>query len=291
MSQTIVETPDGRRLRVEVHGDRGRVIVVHTGSPNGGVVWERWAHDAVARGLTLVSYDRPGYGGSTRQEWRTVADCAADVRAIARSLGFDRCATWGVSGGGAHALACAAVLGGDLVTAAVSIGGPAPFDAPGLDYFEGQSDAAREDHELFLSDRGAWELEGAAQREQLLALSPAEQAAAWSQSASPNDVADLSGEFGLWLYRAVRTGLEPGLDGWIDDDIAMRSPWGCDVTKIAVPVKIYHGHLDHFVPFGHGQWLANHIPTATAELSETDGHVTVVARRIAEVHEWLTHYV
>jgi pimeloyl-ACP methyl ester carboxylesterase len=69
-----------------------------------------------ACGLRLIGYDRPGYGGSTPQPGRTVADCAADVRAICAELGIDRLAMWGVSGGGPHLLAWAALLP-DLVTA------------------------------------------------------------------------------------------------------------------------------------------------------------------------------
>jgi pimeloyl-ACP methyl ester carboxylesterase len=91
-----------------VAGDGDRVVVVHVGSPNAGVLYDYWVEDAAGRGLTLVTYDRPGYGGSTRQPGRTVADCAADVRSISEALGFERCAVWGYSGGGPHALACGA---------------------------------------------------------------------------------------------------------------------------------------------------------------------------------------
>src|SRR5215207_7430744 len=151
-----VATPDRRRLRVEVAGDCRRVVVVQVGSPNAGLLYERWVRDANARGLTLITYDRPGYGGSSPQPGRTVADCAADVRTISEALGFERCAVWGLSGGGPHALACGALLN-DLVAAVATIGSPAPFHAPGLDYFAGMSDGSREDIELFLSDRAEWE--------------------------------------------------------------------------------------------------------------------------------------
>lgn len=281
-----VETPDGRRLRVEVAGDCRRVIVVHTGTPNAGVLWDRWVDDAAARGLSLVAYDRPGYGDSTPQPGRTVADCAADVRTIAAALGFERCATWGFSGGGPHALACAAVLGGDLVTAAASIVGPAPFDAPGFDYYEGDSGEAREDHELFLADRAAWYREAEEARQQLLALSPDELVSAWSERCTPADAAALH-EARDWIYKAVQTGLAPGVEGWTDDDIAMHSSNGCDLTKISIPVKIFHGHDDHSVPMNHGRWLAANIPGAESDFGRTDGHFTVIARRIGDVHTWL----
>src|SRR5947207_2107692 len=94
---TWVETADGRRLRIEVAGDGRRVVLVQVGSPNAGLLYDRWLDDAAARGLTLVTYDRPGYGGSSANAGRTVADCAADVCAAAQAVGFDRCLVWGFS--------------------------------------------------------------------------------------------------------------------------------------------------------------------------------------------------
>src|SRR6202042_2634095 len=99
-------------------------------------LYGRNVSDAAGRGLRLISYDRPGYGGSTPQPGRTVADCAADVRAICAELGIGRLAMWGISGGGPHLLACAALLP-DLVTAAASLASLAPYEAEGLDYFAG----------------------------------------------------------------------------------------------------------------------------------------------------------
>jgi pimeloyl-ACP methyl ester carboxylesterase len=285
-----VETADGRRLRVEVAGDGDRVVVVHVGSPNAGVLYERWVHDAAARGLTLITYDRPGYGGSSPQPGRTVADCAADVRAISEAVGFARCVVWGFSGGGPHALACAAVLG-DLVSAVATIGSLAPFDAPGLDYFAGMGDGAREDVELFLSDRPEWERKGEGQRDELLALTADELGEQWSAGVSPVDRVALQGDFGVWLHRAVQTALAPGIDGWTADDVAFHSPWGFDPASISLPVGVWHGLDDHFVPAGHGRWLADTIPGARAELRDGDGHLRVAAHRIGDVHEWLAHHV
>jgi pimeloyl-ACP methyl ester carboxylesterase len=283
-----VETSDGRRLRVEVAGDCRRVVVVQVGTPNAGVLYERWVDDAAARGLTLVAYDRPGYGESTPQPGRRVADCAADVQAITKAVGFSRCAVWGFSGGGPHALACAALLDG-LVAAAATIGSPAPR---GLEYFASRSDEARRDVELFLSDRAAWEREGREQREQLLALSFEEFADQWSEGKSPGDSKELHSEFGAWLHRAVHAGLASGDDGWSEDDIAIfRSAWGFDPASISVPIKIWHGTDDHFAPIEHGHWLAENIPNAETKLRNGDGHLNVAANRIAEVHEWLTQYL
>ncbi len=69
------------------------------------------------------------------------------------------------------------------------------------------------------------------------------------------------------------------------------SPWGFDIDSVSIPVKVWHGRHDRFVPFQHGQWLAEHIPGAEAELSETDGHLTLFTNRVPEVHEWLLAHV
>ena len=128
-AQRTVRAPDGRTLAIEEAGDPGgRPVLVHNGTPNSRHLYGPAAADAAARGLRLIGYDRPGYGGSTPQPGRTVADCAADVRAICAGLGIDRLAMWGVSGGGPHVLACAALLP-DLVTAAASLASLAPAES------------------------------------------------------------------------------------------------------------------------------------------------------------------
>jgi pimeloyl-ACP methyl ester carboxylesterase len=285
-----VETADGRRLRAEMAGDGRRVVLVQVGSPNAGALYRDWVQDAARRGLTLITYDRPGYGGSSGQLGQTVADCATDVRRLSEVLGFERCVVWGFSGGGPHALACGALLD-DLVAAVATIGSPAPFDAPGLDFLAGRSQEDREDHELFLSDRAEWERHGKQQREELLAMSAGELVEQWSAGKSAADGAALNGELGVWLHRAAQAALASGVDGWIGDDIALfHSPWGFDPASISIPVKVWHGLEDRFVPFAHGRWLAEVIPGAQAELRDHDGHFTVV-ERIGEVHEWLARYL
>src|SRR6201993_1428969 len=141
--------PDGRTLAIEESGDpAGRPVLVHMGTPNSRLLYSPNVRDAAARGLRLISYDRPGYGGSTPHPGRTVADCAGDVRAICAELGIGRLAMWGISGGGPHVLACAALLP-DLVTAAASLASLAPVGAEGLDWFAGMGQLNVDDFKLF----------------------------------------------------------------------------------------------------------------------------------------------
>src|SRR6185312_14503973 len=129
-----VTTPDGRTLRVHDYGAAdGPVLLAHHGTPSAANRARRERDSAAAKGLRLLAYDRPGYGGSTPAPGRSVADATADVAAILDALGVERFATYGASGGGPHALACAALLP-DRCAAVATIAGVGPTDAPDLDW-------------------------------------------------------------------------------------------------------------------------------------------------------------
>jgi pimeloyl-ACP methyl ester carboxylesterase len=282
-----VQTPDGRTLAVEEAGDpNGRPVLVHEGTPNSRHLYPPAAIDAAARGLRLISYDRPGYGGSTPQPGRSVADCAADVRAICSELGIDRLAMWGISGGGPHVLACAALLP-DLVIAAASLASLAPLDAEGLDWFAGMGELNADDTRLFLRDREAARAKLDADREQVLGASAAELVKGLQTLLSPTDAAALNDGLADFLVYCDREGLAPGNEGWWGDGVAHCTPWGFELSAISVPVLLMHGRQDQFVPFGHGQWLAAHIPGVEARLFDHDGHLTLLTNRVPEVHAWL----
>ena len=107
---------------------------------------------------------------------------------------------------------------------------------------------------------------------------------------SPVDARELSGELAEYFVAVSRSGLAPGVDGWCEDDAAFMAPWGFELEAIRTPVLLLHGRQDRFVPFGHGEWLAAHIPGVQAQLSDDDGHVTLTARHLAEVHTWLLEH-
>ncbi len=288
--QRTVRTPDGRTLAVEDRGDpAGRPVLVHLGTPNSRHLYGPNVRDAAERGLRLISYDRPGYGGSSPQPGRTVADCAGDVRVICAELGIDRLATWGISGGGPHVLACAALLP-DLVTAAASLASLAPIDADGLDYFVGMGQGNVDDTSLYLTDEAASRAKLDKDREELLATSLDDAARGIGSLLTPTDAAVLRGELAEYLISSGQAGLAPGSQGWWEDYCLVR-PWGFDLSEIAVPVLLLHGRQDMFVPFGHGEWLAAHIPGVRARLLDHDGHLTLLQNRVPEVHAWLSEHL
>jgi pimeloyl-ACP methyl ester carboxylesterase len=286
MPQTI-RTPDGRTLAIEEAGDpNGRPVLVHMGTPNSRHLYQPNTIDAAVRGLRLISYDRPGYGGSTPQPGRSVADCAADVRAICAELGIGRLAVWGESGGGPHALACAALLP-NLVAAVASLASPAPLDADGLDFFAGMGQDNVDGIKLYLRDPEAARAKLESSREEILATSAADLVGRLQTLLSPTDAAVLKDALADYLIYCDHEGLAPGAQGWWDDGVAHSSPWGFQLSDISVPVLLMHGRQDRFVPFGHGEWLAAHVPGVEARLFDHDGHLTLLANRIPEVHAWL----
>jgi pimeloyl-ACP methyl ester carboxylesterase len=287
VTERIVETPDGRKLAVQESGDpAGKPVLVHMGTPNSRHLYGPNRTDAAARGLRLISYDRPGYGGSTPQPGRSFADCAADVRAICAALGIRRLGIWGISGGGPHALATAALLP-DLVAGAASLASPAPWGAEGLDWFEGMGQDNVDDFRLLHEDREAARAKTEKDREEALARSADDLAKGLGSLLTPTDAAVLTGDLAEYLTYATHEGLAPGSEGWFEDGEAEAGSWGFELADISVPVLLVHGREDKFVPFGHGAWLAGHIPGVDARLLNHDGHLTLLKNRIPEVHSWL----
>jgi pimeloyl-ACP methyl ester carboxylesterase len=283
----IVTTPDGRSLRVREDGDPGGVpVIAHHGTPGSRLLYRRWVEDATERGIRLIAYERPGYGGSDRHEGRSVADAAADVEAIADALGLDRFLTQGRSGGGPHALACAALLP-DRVAAAATLASVAPYDVDGLDFMAGMGEDNIEEFGAALEgpDRLAPMLEALAPN--LIEADPGEVTENLRSLLSPPDVAVLSDGLAVELIEVTTEGIRATRDGWLDDDLAFTRPWGFELDSIEVPLQLWQGRQDLMVPAAHGEWLAGHIPGVEAVLSEEDGHLSIEHRRIGDVHAWL----
>jgi pimeloyl-ACP methyl ester carboxylesterase len=283
-------TVDGRHLAVLESGDElGPAVFVSHGTPGSALLWRGLVEDAESRGMRLLGYDRPGYGGSDPHPGRRVADAAGDVAAIADALGIERFAVEGGSGGGPHALACAA-LRPDRVVAAASLAAVAPYPAEGLDWLDGMGEDNVAEFSATLAGRDELERFVSRMADGMLAAEPNALADALKTLCSPVDAAVLTGELAEYLLAAVRRGVAESLEGWIHDDFAFVSPWGFELGDIRVPVQLWHGAEDRFVPIAHGRWLAERIPGVEAHLSEEDGHLTIQIGRIGDVHAWLLEH-
>jgi pimeloyl-ACP methyl ester carboxylesterase len=285
-----VVASDGRTLTVREGGDpSGFPVLCISGTPGSSTIYEPHALDAEQRGIRLFSYDRPGYGGSTRLKSRTVADCAGDIATVCDALVIDRFCVWGTSGGGPHALAAAALLP-DRVIAAASLASVAPYDAEGLDYLEGMGEQNVEEYAAIFEGADAQRASTEKLRSELLSSTPERLAEVWQTLLSPSDREVATGGLAAFLLDHIRAGVGTSMDGWIDDDLAFVAPWGFDLASIRVPVQLWQGEQDQFVPYGHGVWLAAHIPGVDAQLTPEDGHLTLFERRVPEVHAWLLEH-
>ena len=224
VTETDVALGDGRTLHVydtgTGDGTAGLAVFWQHGTPSTGAPPEPLFAAAAERGIRWVSHDRPGYGGSSPHPGRDVASAAADVASISDALGIDRFVVMGASGGGPHALGCAAVLPG-RVLATVCMSAPAPFSAEGLDWFAGMTPSGAAEYRAAATGRAALEAYLASAEFDPGVFTPADHAAAfgaWS-----------------WLGTVVAQALATGQGGMVDDDLALVTPWGCDAREITTP--------------------------------------------------------
>ncbi|WP_432991317.1 alpha/beta fold hydrolase [Dactylosporangium sp. CA-233914] len=283
----LLDLPGGRRIAYEVSGKRdGRPVFLHHGTPGSGD-GPKPRHSILYRhGVRLIAYCRPGYGESGRHRGRTVGQAAADVAALADALGLDTFAVLGRSGGGPHALACAALLA-DRVTRVAALVSLAPHDAVGLDWYG----------DMVPFNRRAWR--AAALDEELITEQlrlrvrrvqedPNHLLSMLREDMPPADlrvVEDMTIE--RQLLRTYAVGLGGGPYGWIDDLLALRSDWGFRLDAIRAPVRLWHGADDRFAPVAHTRWLAEHIPGAQLEIEHGIGHFGAL-RVMPRMIRWLT---
>ncbi|WP_309113511.1 alpha/beta hydrolase [Saccharothrix sp.] len=269
----LTVTLDGRTLHAHDTGTGGFPVFWLHGTPNTGAPPEPLFADAARLGLRWVSYDRPGYGGSTRTPGRDLASAARDVAAVADALGLDRFAVVGHSGGAPHALACGALLP-SRVSAVVASAGLAPFDADGLDWFGGMAPSG------VASLRAA--AAGRAEKEAYEASG-----AEYDPEFTEADIEALNGPWS-WFDQVVGPALAGGPGGLVDDDIAYVGPWGFDPAELRVPALLLHGVRDRVVPSEHSEWLSARC-RAELRLFPSDGHISVL-RHMPAALEWVAQY-
>jgi pimeloyl-ACP methyl ester carboxylesterase len=269
-------------LEVLADDGDGLPLVYHHGTPSAAILFEPMVTAARAVGLRLVTYSRPGYGDSPAHPDRTVADAAADVAEIVDGLGADRFVTLGLSGGGPHALACAALLP-DRCAATATIGGVAPYGAEGLDYLAGMGPENVEEFGLAIEGRDALVPFLQAQAGPLSHTDAPGIIEALSGLLPPIDRDALTGPVADWLVDSFHRAVAHGVEGWRDDDLAFVQPWGFALADITTPVAIWQGGVDLMVPAAHGAWLAEHIPGARPHLLPEHGHLSLAVADLPRI--------
>ena len=280
--------PDGRTVDVFLGGDpQGVPLVMHHGTPSGSTTFAD-RHDACReRGLRLICVSRPGYATSSRQPGRDVAHAASDTSAVLDLLGQNTFFSAGWSGGGPHALACAALLPGRCLGVA-TLASVGPYGMRDLAFLAGMGPENVAEFGAALAGEDALRAWKHAHGEPFRHVTGEEIAAALGGLVAQIDKEVLIGGYAEQMAAEMRRALEHGFDGWVDDDLAFTRPWGFDVRDIRLPVTVWQGDLDLMVPFAHGRWLADHLPAARARLVPGQGHISLVTRYRDEILDDLT---
>jgi pimeloyl-ACP methyl ester carboxylesterase len=268
----MVHAADGRRLSTQMYGDPdGKPVFLLHGTPGSRLGPHPRSAVLHRLGVRLIAFDRPGYGESDRLEGRRVADAAADVQAIADAYGLRRFAVVGRSGGGPHALACAALLP-ERTTKAAALVSLAPRSADGLDWLDGM---ARSNVVEFTAASNGYA--GIAAHTKAVAdafrADPASLIAS-IQAELPDPDKRVVADRGIrsMLVETFTEAMRTSDYGWIDDALAFCSPWGFDPGAVTVPVLLWHGANDVFSPASHARWLADRIPNATVIVQAGAAH-------------------
>ncbi|KAJ1684237.1 hypothetical protein LUZ63_020530 [Rhynchospora breviuscula] len=279
---TLLDLPDGRTLDIDDHGGRGPVLLFQHGTPGSVRGLGRVAAGAARHSLRAVGWSRPGYGASSRQPGRTVASVADDAAAVLDHLGVERCVVAGWSGGGPHALAIGAGLP-DRVAGVTTIAGVAAYTSDDLDFLAGMGEDNVEEFGAALEGEATLRPWLDAQRSGLSEVEPEQLVSSLDSLLPEVDRALLTGEYAAEMLAAFAEGLRPGVDGWLDDDLAFTKDWGFDPGAMRVPVFVWQGSADLMVPFAHGHWLTDHVAGATPHLLDGEGHLSVGVGAMDEI--------
>ncbi len=245
-------------------GEDRQISFAEFGNPQGRAVF--WLHGtpgarrqipteartfAARKNIRLIGVDRPGIGSSTPYQYENVLGFTDDLRTIADTLGINRFAVIGLSGGGPYTLATSAAMPDRVVMAAV-LGGVAPLI--------GEDGISSGLMELAKIVRPVLEVADTPIRwvaGSLIKLigpfgSPALDLYA---RISPDGDRNLLSrpEFKAMFLDDLLNGSRKQLAAPFADIVVFARDWGFRLEDIKVPVRWWHGDADHIVPYAHGE--------------------------------------
>ena len=280
LREGLIELSDGRRLAYAERGDPLGVPIVH----HHGMPGSRLDHVAdpafyTGMGVRVITPDRPGYGRSDPNPRGTLTDWARDVSELADALDLGRFGMTALSGGGIHALACAAAMPERLCGVVVT-GCPAPMNRPGA--ARGMRLMSRVG--LVLGRDAPWAL---ATTTAMLAGTIRRFPGLFVQGA----LRDKPAPDRRWLsMRWVKIEAESSLAeafrhgsaGYARDVRLLSRPWGFGPGDVRAPIQLWHGDLDTVIPLDHALYLASTLRRATLRICHGEGHM-VMWNHLAEV--------
>ena len=269
---------DDRTVRVRTAGDPdGFPVVYFHGTPGSRLDLAFGDELAAAAGVRLISFDRPGYGGSTAGPFGLLS-VAHDVLDIADQLGVDRFAPLGLSGGGPFALATGLVAGARVARIGVA-SGAGPFqEVPGA--LDGLSEIDARAAALLPENPTEAAVIFASYFEPLLAAARQGDDALLAQIQAVLSARDrelfadpsLGGSF----IASASEGLRQGAEGAAWDNVAWVGAWEIDPAAISKPVLLWYGDEDLMATPAHAHWLDDHLPDARLVMRPGEGHFGIL---------------
>jgi pimeloyl-ACP methyl ester carboxylesterase len=287
----LLTLSDGRELEILTMGDpTGKTVVFQHGTPGSIYMLAGHAAAMLDRGFFCILTSRAGYGLSSRNEGRQVASVVRDLNEVLEQLDRTDYVTIGWSGGGPHALACAA-LDADRCRGAISVAGVAPVSED-FDWTDGMSEENNREFADFVAGGEAFEKSIIEGYEQLAGTTPENCLEVWGPWLSEVDAASLSTPDKIEDFaRGTSHAFVKGYWGYYDDNVGTFGDWGFDPASIAVPVGVWYGDNDLMVPVQHGNQLVSIIPTAVQHHYPAEGHLSIfsefrgaIADEIAAFH-------
>lgn len=267
---------DGRTLSYAEYGDpNGEPAFYFHGHP--GCRFEARLADgpAATRDVRVIALDRPGYGRSTYQPRRRILDWPTDVVQAAGTLGIERFAVFGGSGGGPYALACAHEIA-DRLTGVGVISGFGPMDAPGSTKGMRLLNALAFKYGTrvpFVLDLVMGSMARKVRRDPGGAFRQIKKAMA-GPDGEALDAPEIEETFKAELSEAFRQGSR----GAALDAKLIGRPWGFRIEDIATEVHLWQGEQDRLVPPAMGRYMAEAIPNCRATFVSDGGHLLVLDR-------------
>lgn len=257
MKDALVTLSGGREIAYTDSGDpHGPCLFFFPGAPQSRLRILLLADEFANEGLRVVSCDRPGYGRSTVQPGRSMADWPTDIAAVADALGIERFAVAGHSSGGPYAVACAALLTERVQAGAV---------------IAGVTDMAW---------AGAWD--GYPDLEVPMMRQPDEDTAiGWCAEHLGEDGKAVIDWFQIPEDDPRRVPLveafRQGVVGYAQDIFVQGRPWPFDPKSIVAPIEVVHGEADDVIPVAHSVHTAELIPGARLRTLPEHDHFTILS--------------
>jgi pimeloyl-ACP methyl ester carboxylesterase len=262
--------PDGRKLSyAEFGAPHGAPVFGFHGTPGSRFMF-RLVHEPARRlGVRIIAPERPGFGLSTYQHQRTLADWAGDVAILANHLGLKKFAVAGISGGGPYAAACAALLPA-RVTAATLVSPMGPLCPP-----EGPKTIGTSRYVTFrLLPHITPAMKGTFSLGRLMFLNAPDSIYGFilRRACAADQSILLKPDFRRNLLDGVSEGLRPGIRGVIQEMRIFCKPWDLPFAAVKAPVLLWQGMADRNVPVAASLRLAHLIPGCELRRLEGAGH-------------------